>query len=259
MEQLQTFLPTNHFFSLKVFTEKEEFCQIHNYEFNNKFFGISEDKATWAGCPSCRRQNVIESITATDEKIKLQKLQQNYEKSGIPALFTNSTFENYKAFHDHQLLVIESMINFIKDIDNNLKNGKNLILRGYVGTGKTHLAIALAKRVIENTNYNVNFTTLYQMIDDINSQSVWEKNNIIKKYSKVDLLIIDEITKDLTFNDQKQIFKILNNRYSQQKSTIIITNLMMSEVAEVLGERVIDRLKQNAIDSVLVFDWKSYR
>jgi DNA replication protein DnaC len=41
------------------------------------------------------------------------------------------------------------------------------------------------------------------------------------------------------------------------KSTILISNLAIPQLTETLGERVIDRFRDEGM--VLVFDWESYR
>jgi DNA replication protein DnaC len=51
---------------------------------------------------------------------------------------------------------------------------------------------------------------------------------------------------------------VINDRYEAKKSTILISNLTIQQVAEVLGVRPMDRFREDG-SQVLVFAWPSWR
>ena len=54
------------------------------------------------------------------------------------------------------------------------------------------------------------------------------------------------------------LFDVLNERYERRKPTLMLSNLTAQEVAAYLGERVMDRLREDG-GEVVVFDWASHR
>lgn len=54
------------------------------------------------------------------------------------------------------------------------------------------------------------------------------------------------------------LFDVLNERYERRKPTLMLSNLTAQEVAAYLGERVMDRLREDG-GRVIVFDWESHR
>ncbi len=135
------------------------------------------------------------------------------------------------------------MMEFANNIANNLKIGRNIILAGNPCNGKTHLSVAIAKNAI-NGGHAVLFTTVGKMIDKIN-EAGWNKATAIDNYTVPDLLILDEVTYTLNSEEQKNLFKVINKRYEQIRYTVIQTNLSMHDLKNVLGESIIDRLREN--------------
>lgn len=130
--------------------------------------------------------------------------------------------------------------------------GQNLILAGNPGTGKTHIAIALAiKACLED--YNVLFTTVSRLLTQIHeSRSQKQLRLLESRFEKYDLVICDEFGY-LSF-DQKaaeMLFSHLSLR-TGRKSTIITTNLPFERWTEIFGDEIltaamIDRLTHKAI------------
>jgi DNA replication protein DnaC len=71
--------------------------------------------------------------------------------------------------------------------------------------------------------------------------------------------VLDEVGVQYGTDAEKQIaFEIINTRYENLRPTIIISNLNAAELTTFIGERVMDRLKENG-GRLLVFDWPSHR
>ena len=96
-------------------------------------------------------------------------------------------------------------------------------------------------------------------------KETWRKDSpiteleLIKKYSTVDLLVIDEAGVNYDSDTEKMfIFDIIDGRYQEMKPTIVITNLDMEELKKVMGDRVVDRLRDGGGEAV-AFNWESAR
>lgn len=145
--------------------------------------------------------------------------------------------------------------------------GGGLVLLGAVGTGKTHLSIAVCKAGVKMGIIS-KFTTVTDIIRKV--RATWNTNStdtfgtpiteetIINEYSNADLLVIDEIGSQYGSDSEKIIIsEIINKRYNNMLPTIITGNVTLSQAKEYLGERAIDRIKHGG--KIISFDWESYR
>ena len=142
-----------------------------------------------------------------------------------------------------------------------IEKRENLILYGAVGTGKTHLAVALGVRAINDGNTAV----FYRVHDLINQLESGDPRNIAKIYKKInqaDLLILDEWGYlPLHQEGARLLFDIISLCY-ETKSIIITTNIEFSRwkgflFDEKLTAAIVDRLVHHS--HMLMFTGKSYR
>jgi DNA replication protein DnaC len=142
------------------------------------------------------------------------------------------------------------------------RSGSSLILAGTVGTGKTLLAQALAQD-LSAIRASFIFSTARQVVRDI--RSTWSRDSsrtedeVIAMHVNTDYLFIDEVGIQYgTESEQIAMFDIINGRYENQRPTILITNLDIAGLKEIMGERIIDRLRQDG-GQLLAFNWQSLR
>jgi DNA replication protein DnaC len=126
-----------------------------------------------------------------------------------------------------------------------IKNKESLLFIGDCGTGKSHIAQALGLLAIEK-GYKVLYTTCSALIIDLNN-GVFEKNlpKHLRKYIFADLLIIDEMGHDrLELQLTKEahlLFKVVDERYLNNRPLIFTTNVEENDWAEYLGDPVSTR------------------
>jgi DNA replication protein DnaC len=148
---------------------------------------------------------------------------------------------------------------------------KSLILCGKVGTGKTHLTIAIAK----NYSRPRSITTM----EDIKGEQVfkikmidadeffWELNDIassnkskleyLKNLLYNDLVIIDDLgIANFTPAKQENLYVLINKCYQNNFPIIITTNFTMEELEKV-DARIPSRLNEMA--TILSFNFDDYR
>ncbi len=137
-----------------------------------------------------------------------------------------------------------------------------MVLRGNVGTGKNHLACAIARQVSEQ-GYSSLLVTVSEILQRI--RSTWGRNlpendgEIIDRFADVNLLILDEVGRQYGTDAEKlDLFKVIDARYRAMRPTMVISNLSPVKICDYLGEAAYDRLREN--DGRLVnFDWMSHR
>lgn len=173
----------------------------------------------------------------------------------IPKRFVGYTFENFKKTKENSVN-LETCLSFVE----NFKDEESgIIMLGDVGTGKTHLGVAICHKLCER-NISCHITSITSIVREI--RKTWGgaggEDAVLAMYLKYDLLMIDEIGSQYGTDSEKIILnEIINARYEDMKPVIVIGNVSGGELKEVLGPRVVDRLKHNGV--VLSFAGKSLR
>ena len=140
---------------------------------------------------------------------------------------------------------------------------ENLILAGPIGTGKTHLAIALG---IEATKQKrrVLFTRAADLVRQLlEARDARELTRLQQRLLRADVLIIDELG-FVPFDRAggELLFNLITDRY-ERRATVVTTNLAFAEWVTVfagdekLTTALLDRLAHHA--TVITTKGKSYR
>ena len=120
-----------------------------------------------------------------------------------------------------------------------ISEGRNIILAGNPGTGKTHIATGLGMKACLN-GYKVFFTSVHRLLTQLreyHSQRVLHQMEA--RFEKYDLVICDEFGY-ISFDKQgaELLFNLLSLR-AGRKSMIITTNLGFDRWEEILGDPVL--------------------
>ena len=238
-------------------------CEKHGrYEEKRREVMGKVFKTLCPGCQDDRKAAEAEQVKRQDSESRKAKIRKLLGEAGIPKRFSMRTFDNYKAERLEQSQALAVAVYFARDFDKFLESGASLMFCGKPGTGKTHLAAAIANAVCEQGRSAVFMSVLKatRMVKD-----TWKKgadvaeSQVYKGLVEPDLLILDEVGVQFGSESEKLIlFEILNGRYENVKPTIVISNLLPTEITEYLGERVVDRLQEGG-GSTVVFGWESYR
>jgi len=143
-----------------------------------------------------------------------------------------------------------------------LSHGDNVLIFGPPGVGKTHLAVGLGRKVVEQ-GHTARFTTATALLATLGKAE--SEGNLAEKlteYSKPRLLIIDELGY-LPFERRAAhlFFQLVNRRY-EKGSLLVTTNQRVSDWGTVFGDEVLatailDRLLHHS--HTLLITGESYR
>jgi DNA replication protein DnaC len=136
--------------------------------------------------------------------------------------------------------------------------GHSVILEGKPGRGKTHLAIAIAYRAMQN-GFDALFVTCAELIDELSNASRQGKlRDALARYVKPHVLIVDEVGYLTYGNDAANVlFHVVNERHIKKRSMVFTTNkqprrwgpvLHDEDLAEAIVDRILDRGRHLRLD-----------
>lgn len=139
---------------------------------------------------------------------------------------------------------------------------KNLVFYGPVGTGKTHLAIALGTKACE-AGMRVRFFTVTELVLRMaEARKAGTLERLVKDLKSQDLICLDEWGYVPVDKEGSQLlFRIISSSY-ESKSLILTTNIEFSKwggifTDEQMAAAMIDRLVHHG--HLLIFEGPSYR
>ena len=127
--------------------------------------------------------------------------------------------------------------------------GRSLILLGKPGRGKTHLAVAIAYRAIQN-GFEALFVTAAELIDELSRAFRDGKlAAALERFTHPHVLVIDEVGY-LTYGTDaaNMLFHVVNDRHKRKRSMIFTTNKPLPAWGRVLHD---EDLAQAIVDRVL--------
>ena len=129
--------------------------------------------------------------------------------------------------------------------------GGSVIFVGKPGRGKTHLAIAIAYRALQN-GFDALFTTAAELIDHLSAASRDGKmREALAMYLRPHVLVVDEVGY-LTYGDDAAnvLYHVVNDRHIRQRAMIFTTNkhpkqwgraLHDDDLADAIVDRILER------------------
>lgn len=238
-------------------------CQSHG-EYDAMLYTIG-DKVMGGQCPACmaeRQSKEQERQRLAQSDQERRRIEGLFQRAGIPLRFQARTFDNYQAENEGQARALRKARSYADNWQQNLAAGTSLIFSGNAGTGKTHLACAIANQLMAQ-GVSAVFTTVSDAMRaikrtyDVGSQLT--ELQAIQAFVDPGLLILDEVGANRgTEYEVQLVFDIINKRYENCRPTIIMTNLDAQALRECLGERVVDRLREGG-GKLVSFTWESFR
>ena len=144
-----------------------------------------------------------------------------------------------------------------------LTEGRNAILSGPSGTGKTHLGIAIAYRAIQH-GADARFVGADGLIADLSRAATKGRlDAALEPYLHPQVLVIDELGYLSHAPDAANVlYRVVNERYLQQRSILVTTNKPLAAWGDVmhdgdLAEAIVDRLLERGAHFAL--RGRSYR
>lgn len=196
----------------------------------------------------------LNSETYTEEEIKEWEKKQEEEgrrtffeaSSNVGKRYKTKRLEDYVADTEEKKHILQKVKEYIKDV--NEGKDRTLWLCGATGTGKTLLGSCIC---YETMGY---YCKTYNIKDNL-LENHFNRNAVFKRYADYRSLVIDEVGR--CEQEKDFMFQLLNERYENEVSTVLITNLSKGELKERLGLPLYDRFISNCVS--LTFTGESHR
>lgn len=219
----------------------------------------------WTGCPQCSTQAIEahEAARKSHQADDLRRLRGEamFEASGIPPRLTEATLKSYQSETDEQRAAHKLVCDYCRALPTHLETGDGLVMMGNMGTGKSHLAVALIRYATLSLAVPARYITapaLFSRIRASYNSRTENEADILAELVEAPLLVLDEIGVGKGSDNELNVtYSLLGQRYDECRPTIIVTNLIGDELRAWLGERVVDRLRDT--NPVVLFNWESYR
>lgn len=177
---------------------------------------------------------------------KEKYLNRIFNQSNVNASLRDATVNSYQPQNEHQVQAKKTAIEYVKIFS--VDKPKSLILQGSYGTGKSHIAYAIAK-AIKNEGYSVAFMHIPMLMERIkatyNKNAAETTDELVQLLSNIDLLVLDDIGVENTEHTLNKLFSIVDNRVG--KNNIFTTNFSDKELNQNMNwQRINSRMKHNA-------------
>ncbi len=188
------------------------------------------------------------------------RIERRIRESKLPERKTLAAFDfDFQSKLDKDLVLELGTLAF-------LDQGRNLLLAGWSGTGKSHIAMAIALSACA-ANRRVRYTTNADMLTTLNASLAADTlPKTVKRYTLPELLLIDEVGLEQVerriANRAGLMQKVLIPRHNERRSTIITSNIPWKEWGDYLGDQlgaaaILDRLIHHS--HVIVIEGPSWR
>ncbi|WP_261921801.1 ATP-binding protein [Shewanella sp. NFH-SH190041] len=216
---------------------------------------------TWEDIQAERREAEKSYAAEFDARYMQAKLQKLFGESGINQHFLSCTFDNFEVQLPEQQKALDYAKRYAELFADYASKGKGFMFSGTPGTGKNHLASAVANYLIAK-NKPVVLLSVMDLLSRAKASygkpGVTEER-LLKEFCRPELLIIDEIGLQRGTQDELLwLTRIIDKRLYANRPTSFITNLGSKELRELLGDRSFDRIK-DATAFFVPFHWMSHR
>lgn len=239
-----------------IMCDKHGHYEIRYLAVGNKF--LMNDK-----CPACAADNAAAQRLEEAQLAKKQAaelVRRSRVEAGVSLRNAEASFSDFVPEEDHEFTNLENMQRFCHKVQQGGRG--NVVMCGKPGTGKTLLVAATVNQLLA-AGKRCKIVKMLDLIREL--KDCWRRGadytetQLIKQFAGYDLLVIDEVGLGYGSDTEKLfIFDVVDGRYNNMLPTVLVSNLDLTGVKQAIGERVVDRLREDG-GLVMAFNGRSRR
>ncbi|MGQ9470594.1 MAG: ATP-binding protein [Candidatus Aminicenantales bacterium] len=149
-------------------------------------------------------------------------------RANIPRRYQNCSFKNFEVHNDSHRDALRISKQLVKNYP---VQDVGLLFIGPCGVGKTHLAVAIIRELIEKKGVPCAFYDFRDLIRDIQAtydpEADISTSDVLQPVLNTPVIVLDELgAKRTTAWVEETVFQIINHRYNEKKLTIFTTNYL---------------------------------
>lgn len=206
------------------------------------------DKSSYK-CNKCRDLTFIinDGVATPCECRAVKEAKDILRKSGISEEFRNKRFNNFNYTIENQVYeAYKEAYMYTKNFKSLEKERCNSIMfMGQVGSGKTHLSLAIANELMDS-GVGVVYMSYREVITRL-KQNIMDEvyyHRVMGKYKNARVLLIDDLFKGkITESDINIVFELLNFRYFNKLPVIVSCEMDVNRILnidEAIGSRLVE-------------------
>lgn len=244
-------------------------CQKHG-EYEMKYMDMFGKIKQFDACSKCVKEKEISELERSKvvaEEKRLDRINDRKLYAGVSNRYLSATFESINQDRQEQ----KEAVTLLKNLCQNIKDEKevpSIIITGSVGTGKTMMCSAVINELCVSRRVKiVKLIHLVRLLKETWSRGSEDSElDIIKNYTRFDLLIIDEVGMQFGSDTESMfLFDIIDGRYENMLPTILVSNYAIKPtedepkcIESIIGIRSLDRLRDGGGECIS-FNWESGR
>lgn len=216
----------------------------------------------WDPCPAC------------GPMARERRIRQRWNRSGVSERFRDRSFAGFnlvlypdtkfKDAEKTQRASVQEAFEAVRALAGGDAPPLLTVMSKYPGTGKTHLAVALIRHVIETQEIEARyvsgpeFGTLARAFNA--TEGAEDATSFLEMLGRVPVLVLDDVGSEKTSEWLQSAYHgVIDARYMARLRTLIISNCSARELDTRLGARALDRLVEKGTGVVTIIDAASVR
>lgn len=184
---------------------------------------------------------------------KVKKLKNEWKYSGINVEKSKQTFSTFEVWNEASERAKDTAVAYYNDFQK-IRDGRrnSILLCGQVGSGKSHLSVALALNFLKK-KIRVVYMPYRDVITKIKQNMIDQEyyRKTISKYQLCEVLLIDDLFKGkINESDVNIVFEIINYRYLNFLPIIVSSEFSIDRLLA-FDEGVASRIYEMAKDYVV--------